>query len=118
MRQPDTITRLHHMHDNAREALAFAAGRNREDLDTDRGLELILTRLLEIIGEAASAIPASFRAAYPAIPWRAVIGMRNRLIHAYHDVDRDILWDTVSRNLGPLVTELERILAIEEQAQT
>lgn len=118
MRQPDTVTRLHHMLDNAREALAFAAGRTREELDTDRALELSLTRLLEIIGEAASAIPATFRSAYPAIPWRSVIGMRNRLIHAYHDVDADILWDTVTNNLVSLVAELERILAIEEQTRT
>lgn len=57
MRQPDTITHLHDMLDNAREALTFGAGRDRVDLDTDRGLELILTRLLEIIGRP----PVQFR---------------------------------------------------------
>ena len=57
MRQPDTTTRLRHMLDAAREARGFAAGRSRADLDTDRGLGLILTRLLEITGDEPHLIP-------------------------------------------------------------
>ena len=99
------------MLDAAREARGFAAGRSRADLDTDRGLGLILTRLLEITGEAANNVPPAFRAGHPSIPWRAVIGMRHRLTHAYHEVDLDIVWDTVTLNLPPLIEELERLLA-------
>lgn len=103
------------MLDAAREAQSFASGRERRDLDTDRALALILPRLLEIVGEAASAIPGDFRTAHPEIPWRAVIGMRNRLIHAYHDINSDIVWDTVTRNLVPLIAAIERILADEDE---
>jgi uncharacterized protein with HEPN domain len=118
MRQPDTIARLHHMLDAARNALRFASGRSRNDLSTDQGLVLILTRLLEIIGEAASAVPPAFRARHPTVPWRQIVGMGNRLVHAYFDINSDIVWSAVSQDLSPLVTELERILAIEEQTQT
>ncbi len=109
MRRPDPNTRLRHMLDAAREAQGFAAGRERGDLDTDRMLALTLFRLLEVVGEAASAIPGDFRTAHPEIPWRAIIGMRNRLIHAYHDIDADIVWETVTHNLTPLISAIERI---------
>jgi uncharacterized protein with HEPN domain len=111
MRRPNTPERLRHMLDAAREARAFAAGRTRGDLANDRGLALILTKLLEIVGEAANAVPADFQARHPAIPWRLIVSMRHRLIHAYFSIDTDVVWDTVSDSLPPLIAELERILA-------
>ena len=101
------------MLDAAREARDFAAGRSRGELSTDRLLALALTKLLEIIGEAASTIPAEFRAAHPTIPWRLAINMRNRLIHGYFDIDSNIVWDTVTSNLEPLIVALEDLLADE-----
>lgn len=118
MRQPDTNARLHHMLDAARDALTFAAGRARGDVSTDRGLALILVRLLEIVGEAASAVPLEFRANHPVIPWKPIIGMRNRLIHAYFDINPDIVWSAVAQDLPPLIAELERILFAEGEART
>lgn len=67
MRQPDIPTRLRHMIDAAREAQGFASGRERRDMDGDRGLAITLTYLLATVGEAASAIPSDFRAAHPEI---------------------------------------------------
>lgn len=111
--RPDTIDRVGHMLDAAREASAFVANRERDAIRGDRMLALALVKLLEIIGEAASAIPIEFRTAHPTIPWRAIIGMRNRLIHGYFDIDTDIVWDTVTRNLPPLIPALERVLEDE-----
>jgi uncharacterized protein with HEPN domain len=74
-------------------------------------LELALARLVEIIGEAAGRVSQNTQEEYPEIPWREVIGMRNRLIHGYDSVDLSVLWDTVELDLPPLLVHLERILA-------
>lgn len=92
-----------------REALAFAAGRGRADLDRNRMLVLALVKCLEIIGEAAAKVGDDTRALCPALPWADIVGMRNRLIHAYFDVDLDRVWDTLREDLPPLVGELEKI---------
>lgn len=68
-------------------ALGFAQGRGRDDLVGDLMLRFALTRAIEIIGEAAAKVSAEARAEAPRIPWTAIVGMRNRLIHAYFDVD-------------------------------
>ena len=89
----------------------MAAGRARNDLEKDRMLELSLTRLVEIVGEAANRIPAEFRKQHPELPWPMMVGMRNRLIHGYDSVDLDILWDTVRDHLPKLVEQLDRLIA-------
>jgi uncharacterized protein with HEPN domain len=71
-------------------------------MDTDELFALAMARLLEIIGEAASQVTAEFRAMHPEIPWRAMIGMRNIVIHAYFEVDRDVIWQTLSEDIPPL----------------
>lgn len=106
---------LHDMLDYSREALALAQGHTRADLDRDRVLSLALTRLIEIIGEAASRVPAEVRLQFPAVPWPRITGMRNRLIHAYQAVDHDVVWDTLIDSLPPLIAELERALPPEDK---
>ena len=106
----DDRIRLQHMLDAANEALTFIQGKIRADLDSDRMLVLSLTRELEIIGEAASKISAETRSQNTSIPWQDISGMRNRLIHAYFDIDLDTIWTTVSRDLPTLKAELEKIL--------
>jgi uncharacterized protein with HEPN domain len=106
----DDAVPLTHMLKSAREAVAMARGRRRVDLETDRMLELSLTRLVEVIGEASGRVSEETRKEIPTIPWRDIVGMRNRLIHGYDNVDLDILWDTVEVDLPPLITELEKVL--------
>ena len=72
----DDSVRIRHILDAAREAIGFAEGRNRADLDTDRKLNLSLVRLLEIIGEAARGISQEFRDSHPDLPWNKMVGMR------------------------------------------
>jgi uncharacterized protein with HEPN domain len=98
------------MRDHAREALEMARGLTRADLDDRRMLNLSLTRLIEIVGEAANRVPVEERHRYPAIPWPQIVGLRNRLIHAYDEVDLGILWEVVTADLPPLIAELDRIL--------
>ncbi len=86
-----TKVRLRHMLDYSKEALSMISGKSRRDLDTDRYLNLSLLRLLEMIGEAANKIPQKERSPHPQIPWSEIIGLRNRLIHAYDAVDFDII---------------------------
>ena len=109
MRKDDRV-RLQHMVDAANEVLTFIQGRTRAELDNDRMLVLSLVRELEIIGEAASKVSRETRSQNSAIPWQDITGMRNRLIHAYFDVDLDTVWSTVTKNLPVLKAELERIL--------
>lgn len=110
MTQHDDSFRFHDMLEHAREALKMIAGKEPSDLARDRMLELALVRLVEIIGEAASRVSEKGQAKHSAIPWRQIIGMRNRLIHGYEEVDLDVLWDTIEVDLPPLIKEPERIL--------
>ena len=113
MTRHDPLVRLHHMLDHAREAIQIAQGRKREDLDRDRLLNLALVRLLEIIGEAAARIPPAERKRWPTVPWADIVGLRNRLIHGYFEVDLDVLWAILQDDLPPLVAELEKIIPQE-----
>jgi len=108
MSQHDDDVSLQHMLDHAREAVKMIDGKKREDLGVERMLELSLVRLIEIIGEAAARVSLESRTRYPSIPWREVIGMRNRLVHGYDSVDLDVLWDTVELDFPPLIAELEK----------
>lgn len=110
---PDDSTRLRHMRDAAREALAFAEGKQRADLDANRQLALAILKCIEIVGEASAAISVETTSRYPEIPWRQIRGMRNRLIHGYYEIDLNVVWDTVTHNLGPLLAALERVVPTE-----
>jgi uncharacterized protein with HEPN domain len=95
MTRHDPIVTLRQMRDHAREAMQYAAGRARSDLDSDRLLELALVRLVQIVGEAATRLPEDFRVRHPDIPWRRIIGTRNILVHGYEVVDLDVIWTTI-----------------------
>jgi uncharacterized protein with HEPN domain len=105
----DDSARLRHMRDAAREAISFARGKQRADLDNDRQLALAILKCIEIVGEASAAISTETTSRYPEIPWRQIRGMRNRLVHGYYEIDLDVVWDTVVHDLGPLLVALERI---------
>ena len=101
------------MLDHAAEAMALAQGRTRADLDADRTFNLAITRLLEIVGEAAARVTDFTRDRYPQIPWAQIASLRNRLIHGYDEVDFDILWDIVQNDLPALVAELRSVFAAD-----
>ncbi len=79
-------------------------------------LNLSLVRLLEILGEAAARVPFEERTKHPGIPWMQIVALRNRLIHAYDEVDFDVLWQIVTEDLPPLVSALDATLKPESPA--
>jgi uncharacterized protein with HEPN domain len=104
---PHDRVRLRHIVDALDAAMKFARGRARSDLDTDDMLLFALVRAIEIVGEAASKISPETRAEMPDVPWPSIVGMRHRLVHAYFDVNRDILWTTVTEAAPPLAQQLK-----------
>ena len=104
--------RIQHMLDAAREAMAFAKGRTVDDLRTHRMLLLALVKEIEILGEAATQISEDFRFSRPDIPWAMIRGMRNRLIHAYSDVNVALVWSTVISDLPELARALNALLSV------
>ena len=106
----DDSIRLRHMLDSAREAEDFISDKKRSSLNTDRKLALALAKCIEIVGEAAANVSKQCREELQQIPWANIIGMRNRLIHAYFEINFDILWKTVVEDLPPLISELEKIV--------
>ena len=99
------------MRDHAAEAVAFASGRAAPDLATDRMLQLGLSRLVEIVGEAASRVSEKGQAAIAQLPWPDIIGMRHRIIHGYDQVNLETLWRTVTEDLPPLIAALDEAIA-------
>ena len=109
MPSPDSI-RLLHMREAASTALSMAGGHERGDPSTDTMLAMALIRCLEILGEAASKISPEVCAKFPAIPFSRIVSMRNHLIHAYFDVNLDIVWTTVCDDLPTLLRALNEAL--------
>jgi uncharacterized protein with HEPN domain len=106
---PDDRVRLRHIVDAGEAVAAFIAGRARADLDQDRMLVFALVRAIEIMGEAASRLSGEARAATPTVPWAPMIAMRNRLVHAYFDIDLDILWRTAVEEVPHIVRLLKPV---------
>jgi uncharacterized protein with HEPN domain len=107
---PDRV-RVQHMMDAAHQAVKFTSGRSRADLDADPMLTLALTRLLEILGEAAKHVSPAARALAPEVPWRQITGTRDRIAHGYFDINLDVVWRIITAELPALLPELERLLA-------
>ena len=110
MSKRDVSITLRQMLDYAQTAISLSKGRKRSDLDTDLTFNLALTRSIEIIGEAANRVPEGFQEKHPNIEWAQIVGMRNRLIHGYDEVDLDFLWSVVEKDLPVLIDHLEELL--------
>jgi len=98
------------MLDAARQAIEFIKGKRRDELAPNSMLTLSLVKLVEIVGEAGNQISGETRELIPTIPWADIVAMRNRLFHAYFDINLEILWETVAHDLPFLAAELEESL--------
>lgn len=104
------INRLRHMAEAVQEILHYAQGRTPQSVLTDRPLQHLILRNLEILGEAASRISLPYRQEHPEILWRDMIDLRNRLIHVYFDLNLDVIWKTVKQDLPQMLPMLESLL--------
>ena len=100
---------LHHMAEYARIVRDHLRGVTREAFDRDRMMQLGVTHALQIIGEAARQVPPEVRQRYPTLPWTVIVGMRHRLVHEYHSLDLNRVWDTATRDMEPLIAALEAL---------
>ena len=100
----------------ARDAQDFVKAMDWEGFSLSRLHQNAVMRCLEVIGEASGKLTPAFRTAHPRIAWSDIIGMRNRLIHAYGDVRLDIVWDVATNKLPALVDELEPLVPPPDQA--
>ena len=98
--------------------LTFLKGKRRASLDSSRMLSSAVFREFEILGEAAGQVSQKTRKMFPELPWSQLVGMRNRLIHAYFDVSHDIVWRTAKDHLPPLFVQIEQIIAELENKLT
>jgi uncharacterized protein with HEPN domain len=87
---------------------------DKDEFIQDETLKRAFVRSIEVIGEATKKIPLDIRKKYPHIQWRAIAGMRDRLIHGYFGIDYDIVWDVVINKVPRLRQEIEEILDNEE----
>ena len=92
---------------------AFCAGMSFEEFEGDAKTRKAVAADLAIVGEAARHVPDEVANDHPEVPWAVMRGMRNRIIHVYFDVDPGILWDTVKRDLPPLIPMLAAMIADE-----
>jgi uncharacterized protein with HEPN domain len=111
MTQHDWRVRVQHMLDYSREAVDMLGDKSLGDLQANRVLQLALTQLIQIVGEAASRVPEQVRTALPQIPWSQAVGMRHRLVHGYDLIDFEVVFDTIRDSLPPLIQQLEQVLS-------
>jgi uncharacterized protein with HEPN domain len=109
----DSIIRIRHMLDFARKVQQFTRGKDRSDLDSNEMLAMAVIHLIEMLGEASKGVSPEIQQNYPGVPWEQISGTRNRLAHGYIDVDLDIIWAIVSKDIPPLIIKLNKILKEE-----
>ncbi len=114
--RPDDESLLVDMLVAAREAHALCGELTLEEFLLDRLLQLALQKLVENIGEAASRLSPQARAKLPELPWKDMVGMRNRLVHDYMHVNLSKVWHVVEEDLQPLITAIEPLVPPDQPA--
>lgn len=107
---PADKLRMKHMLRAALGALAAAKGKSQRDLNLENDFTLALIKRIEMLGEAANRVTPATREEFSDIPWQLLAGTRNRLIHAYDEINLKIVWEIVTQDLPPLIARLERVL--------
>ena len=99
----------------ARKALKFVEGIDRNQFDDNEIVQNAVMRPLEIIGEASAKISKELRKAHSEIPWREMVGLRNRLVHEYFRIDFEAVWDTIHKDLPKLIEIIEPLVPKEDE---
>jgi len=99
---------------SAQIVMNYINGRSRDELTIDLQLQDAMIRRLLIIGEASKRVSEATRQTLTTIPWVAINGMRNRLVHEYDEIDLDVVWDTAINSLPILILELKKVVPPDE----
>jgi len=99
---------------SAQIVMSYINGRSRDELRIDLQLQDAMIRRLLIIGEASKRVSEATRQTLTTIPWVAINGMRNRLVHEYDEIDLDVVWDTAINSLPILILELKKVVPPDE----
>ncbi len=109
MKKDDTVY-LHHILDAIQRIQTYTHDVSKEKYIQDGLLQDGVVRQLEIIGEASTNLSEEFQERHSEIPWGQIIGLRNRIVHAYFDINLDITWDIVHDDIPELKQQIEHIL--------
>lgn len=118
MSAQDDKTRLSHIKEAAQKIIKYTDEKTQSDFENDEVLQLAIVRLIEIVGEAAARLSNDLKVNNEEIPWQAIIGMRNRLVHAYFAIDYDVVWQTVQEAIPELLTKIEALELPDNEADT
>jgi uncharacterized protein with HEPN domain len=110
MTQHDDVVYFGHMLDAAKEAYDLVSSVDKVHFERDRVLQLAVTHLIEIIGEAARRVSTEGRERLPDVPWSEIIGMRHRIVHDYLGVKIERVWQTATQDLEPIIYMLKSAL--------
>ena len=113
MSKHDVVVTLRQIEEFVAEACELGRGRTRAEFDTDLSLRRHAERIVSLIGEAANRLPAAVRERHGEVPWRNIIGLRNRLIHGYEGVDFEVIWDVITTRSSALLAALPSIIEKE-----
>jgi len=97
--------------ESSRTALEYMREKTWEEFSGDPLLQDAIVRRLEIIGEASGRVSSETQKRYAHLPWQAMKGTRNKIIHEYDSIELDIIWEIVQQDLPYLVAELEKIVS-------
>ena len=108
MTKDDTVY-LKHMKDAIDKIIRYAGALNRNEFLKDELVQDAVIRQIEIVGEASKRLSPGFKDTHPEIPWKDIVGMRNKLIHDYMGVDIDAVWDTIEKDIVFLKRQIEAL---------
>ena len=106
----DPRATLRQIQDAARRLQMICAGKTLEQLLADWQATAALERFIEIVGEGVKRLPLDLRSRHPAVPWKEIAGTRDHLSHGYDDVDYQVLWDAVQKDVPALLVTVEQML--------
>lgn len=98
------------MLDATQEAVVFFKTFTGERLENNRLVSQAIVRLIEVVGEAAVQISKEYKATHPELPWAQIIGMRNRIVHAYFDIDYELVENTIKSDFPKLIDQLIKLI--------
>ena len=107
----DATIRLADMLEFAVKANGKAVATDRDTFLQDEDLQVVVSHWILLLGEAAARVNQETRNSYPDLPWQQMLGMRNRIVHEYFAIDTEVVWQTATASLPPVIEQLKRILA-------